>query len=205
MLTRRSALSIGVLAVVLWIAGFAISGAADNLSDSATDQQVLDWVQGNKTPLWLGFWVFALGCAVFIWFLSELRAGLGAGVLPNLFYAAGVGAALLAMLIPADAATAIQDKGHVTAASAGAMHHFGDLPFMAAEIALMASIAAFALHALRTAVVPRWWAYVTLVVALVLLIGPIGWAAFIFATPIWTIVTGWLVGSRADAPVVATA
>jgi hypothetical protein len=206
MVTRRSVFSIGLLAILLWIAGLAISSAADNLSDAATDQQVLTWVQANKTPIWLGFWVFAIGSVVFVWFLTEVRAALGAGTLPNLFYATGVGAALLSMLTPADAVTAIQDNGHITAAAAGAMHHFGDLPFMAAELALMGAFAAFGVHALRTRVVPRWWAYVTLFVALVLLVGPIGWAALIFGTPVWTAGTGWLFAARAEhAPTAAPA
>ena len=43
-----------------------------------------------------------------------------------------------------------------------------------------------------TGVVPRWWAIVSALVAVVLVIGPIGWAALIFGIPVWTLVTSVL-------------
>jgi hypothetical protein len=45
-----------------------------------------------------------------------------------------------------------------------------------------------------------------LIVAGVLVIGPIGWAAVIFATPIWTLATTWLLmRPRVSGPEVAPA
>jgi hypothetical protein len=63
----------------------------------------------------------------------------------------------------------------------------------------------FAVLVLRTAVCPRWWAYVSLAVAIVLVIGPIGWAALIFGTPIWALVTGVMLDRQAGAPATAPA
>ena len=57
----------------------------------------------------------------------------------------------------------------------------------------------FAVIALRTALFPRTWAYLSLLVAVVLLIGPIGWAGLIFGTPIWALDTGVLLDRRAGA------
>ena len=76
-----------------------------------------------------------------------------------------------------------------------------------AKLALVAVMVSFAVLVLRTAIVPRWWAYVSLLVGVVLVIGPIGWAALIFGTPIWALVTGFMldrkVGAPATAPVAA--
>jgi hypothetical protein len=199
MLLRRLPFTLAVVTVVLWIVGLAVGGLSDNLSDQASDQQVLDWVQGNKTPILLGFWIFVLGSLAFIWFLTELRARMpGGGTMATLFYSAGVGAAVLSMLITADSATAIDSRKDITPAAAGALHHVGDVAFMAAELTFMLALIAFAIYALQTAAFPRWWAYVSLLVAVVLLIGPIGWAALIFGTPIWTLVTGWFVSRRGE-------
>jgi hypothetical protein len=195
MLTRRSPFLIAVLAVVLWIAGLVIGSASDNLADNASDAATLDWVKGNSNSILLGAWVFALGCLAFLWFMGVLRGYLATaegapGTLSTIMFGASTAAAAFAMATTGDVASAIS-KDNITPATAGALHHLGDLFFVVAELALMATLFTFALLVLRTAVFPRWWAYVSLVVAVVLLIGPIGWAALIFGTPIWALVTGW--------------
>jgi hypothetical protein len=54
---------------------------------------------------------------------------------------------------------------------------------------------------LRTrAVLPRWLAWASLVVALTLLIAPVGWAALIFGFPIWVVIVSvllWMPGTTA--------
>jgi type IV secretory pathway TrbD component len=44
---------------------------------------------------------------------------------------------------------------------------------------------------------PRWWAAFSALVAVVLVIGPIGWAALIFGMPVWTLGTSLFVLLRA--------
>ena len=52
---------------------------------------------------------------------------------------------------------------------------------------------ASAILALRYAALPKWLGWFSILIGIVLLIGPIGWAAFIFATPIWTLIVSiWL-------------
>jgi hypothetical protein len=46
-----------------------------------------------------------------------------------------------------------------------------------------------------TASLPRWLAWVSLVVALALIILPIGWAALLFAFPLWVLVVSYLLWS----------
>jgi type IV secretory pathway TrbD component len=47
-------------------------------------------------------------------------------------------------------------------------------------------------------VLPRWWAGFSGLVAVVLIVGPIGWIGLIFGLPIWTLGTSLfvLLGSR---------
>ena len=205
MFGRRSALSVAVLAVVLWIAGLVIGGTSDNLSDKATDEQTLAWVHGNSGAILLGAWIFALGSLAFIWFVGLLRGHLveregGPGTVSTIMFAGAVVAAGFSILTTGDVASAI-NKDSVSSATAGALHHVGDLFFIGAELALALAMIGFAVVALRTGAFPRWWAYVTAVIAVVLLIGPIGWAALIFGTPIWVLVTAW---SMTRAPAAAS-
>ena len=58
---------------------------------------------------------------------------------------------------------------------------------------------ATALVALRHAALPRWLAWLSLIIGIVLLIGPIGWAALIFAFPIWILITSWVLWKPAVA------
>ena len=71
-------------------------------------------------------------------------------------------------------------------------HHLGDLFFVGAELSLIVLLASVAVLAFRVAAVPRWWGVFSGLIAVVLWIGPIGWAALIFGTPIWTLGTAIL-------------
>ena len=75
-----------------------------------------------------------------------------------------------------------------------------DMFFVAAELALIPFFVGTAIVALRTRVLPKWWAAFSILIAVVLLIGPIGWAALIFGTPLWLLGTGLIVGSKPRAP-----
>jgi len=74
-----------------------------------------------------------------------------------------------------------------------------DLFFVGAELAAILPVAAFAIVAWRTRVLPRWWAAFAGLVAVVLIVGPIGWLGLIFGVPLWTLGTSLfvLLGSRA--------
>jgi len=199
MRNRISLLVPAVLAVALWIVGMVVAqGTTDNISDGATDAQVLAWIQSNKNPVIMGGWLFMLGCVAFLWFAGVLRERLaaaegGAHTYADLAFGASVAVAVLGIGTQGDTAAAI-NAGDVSPATAGALHHVGDLFFMGAELALIAVLAATAVLGFRYGAVPRWWAAFGCVVAIVLVIGPIGWAALIFGTPIWTLGTCLLVG-----------
>ncbi len=212
MTNRMSLFLLGAVAVALWIAGLVTtSSLTTNLADKATDPQVYAWVQGNKNPIILGSWLFMAGCFVFVWLASLLRTRLAAAeggdrTAATVAYTAAVMMAVFGVLTQSDIVSGI-DADSITPASAGAYHHLGDLGFVGAELALTLFLGAVAVLAFRTAVLPRWWAVPTALVAVVAFIGPIGWAALIFGFPVWLLVTPWLVGrsSRGRAGAAATA
>jgi len=191
---RLSALVTGPLAVVLWVGGIVVGQRmADNLSNKATDAEVLAWVHDNKNLVIVGSWLFATGCIAFIWFAGILRTRLAAAetdehTLSTIAYGGAVAAGIFGIGTQADIASAI-NASDLTAATDRVFHHLGDLFFIGAEISLILPLAAVAILAFRTGVLPRWWAIFSALVAVVLWIGPIGWAALIFGTPIWVLGT----------------
>jgi hypothetical protein len=199
MKNRITLASAGIAAVVLWIVGLVTAESlTTNLSDKATDAQVLAWVQGNKNPILLGGWLFMIGCVVLVVFAGILRSRLAAAeggerTITRLAFTGAVMMALSGMIGQTDLVSAI-NADSISAASAGAFHRVGDIGFVGAELSLALFLGSVAVLAFRTAVLPRWWAALSLLVAIVALIGPIGWAALIWGFPVWLLVTPWLVG-----------
>jgi hypothetical protein len=85
------------------------------------------------------------------------------------------------------------NKDDIDASGAAVLHHFGDAFFLATEYTLPIFFFSSAIVALRYAALPKWLGWLSALIGIVLLIGPIGWAAMIFATPIWTLIVSiWL-------------
>ena len=200
---RLTALVTGPLAVAFWIAGLVVGkGMTDHLPSKATDPQVLAWLHANKNTVIVGGWLFMTGCLAFMWFAGVLRTRLAAAesdghTLSTIAYGGAVAAAVFGIGTQADLGDAI-NASDVSAATAGAFHHLGDLFFVGAEISLIAPMAAVAILAFRTGVVPRWWGVFSALIAVVLWIGPIGWAALLFGTPLWVLGTTFLLVRRPE-------
>jgi hypothetical protein len=201
MKSRTPLVVAAVVTVALWILGLVVGeGLPSNLADNASDAQVLAWVQGNANDIIVGAWLFMLGCVAFLVFAGLVRERLanvegGNHVLANIAFGGALATAILGIGTNADITSAI-NKNDTSPAAAAAFHHIGDLFFMGAEVMLIAFIGTASVLAWRTAVLPRWWAVFGMIVAVVLAIGPIGWAALIFGTPIWTLGTSLPVGRR---------
>jgi hypothetical protein len=207
---RISALAAAVLAVALWIVGLVVTQAlTTGLSDKATDAQVLAWVHGNKNPILMGSWLFMIGCIAFVWFAGVLRSRLAAAeagdrTLSTIAFAGAVMAAAFGIAGQSDIASAI-NADSVSAATAGTLHRGGDVMFVGSELSIVLLLGAVAVLAFRTAVVPRWWGIVGALIAVVALIGPIGWSALIFGLPVWTLVTAGLLARTPRTRAVTTA
>ena len=197
----------GALAVVLWIVGLVATNAmSDKIPHNPTDAQLLAWIQGNTNSILMGGWLWMLGCVSFVWFAAVLRARLataegGTTTYATLCFGGAVTGAAFGMLNVAGDVGAAIDKNDISAATAGTLHSSGDMFFVAAELAMILFFVGAAIVALRTGVLPKWWAYFAILIAVVLVIGPIGWAALIFGTPVWTLGTTWfLLRPQAQAP-----
>jgi hypothetical protein len=193
---RRWAL-VGPLTIALWVVGIILINRNGPAAHS-TSSQILAWYKSDSDMIGLGAWLFMLGCLGFVTFVSGLRVRLSgaagrASQLPMLALVGAAMAGLSGMLTAAvDLAGAI-DKNDIDPATAAAFHHSVDIFFVGAELAAILPFAAVAVLAWRTRVLPRWWAAFSGLVAVLLIIGPIGWLGLIFGVPIWTLGTSLFV------------
>jgi hypothetical protein len=200
-MNKRPLLLPAVLATILWIAGLVVTNSfSDKIPHHPTDGQLLAWVQGNTNSILLGGWLWMLGCVSFLWFAALLRARLaeaegGSSTYSTLAFAGATAATVLGMLVVAGDIGAAINKDSISAATAGMLHNGGDMFFVGAELTMILFFVGSAVVALRSGVLPTWWSIFAIVIAVVLVIGPIGWAALIFGTPVWILGTGLLVGS----------
>jgi protein-S-isoprenylcysteine O-methyltransferase Ste14 len=196
----------GVVAVILWVAGVFIAESGET-RDEETPEALLTWFTENETEIAAGEITFAFGVLFFLWFLGTVRAALAVREptqhLTAIFYGAGLLAGL-SMIV--QAALLVQpyfmEDDTLSADTAQALSTISDALFGAVELTLAVSVLAAGLAFLRTGVLPKWLGWASLVLAVILLIIPIGWAGVIFLMPLWVLVSSVLLFLRpADGPV----
>ena len=192
----------GPLTVALWIVGLALL-TSHQPGDHASGSDILAWYKAHTDTILLGGWLFMIGCVGFVTFVAGLRRRLGEAA--QLAVAGAAIAALSGMLMAAVDVAGGLDKKDIVPATAATFHHAVDIFFISAELAAILPVAAVAIVAWRTRALPRWWAAFSGLVAVVLIIGPIGWIALIFGLPVWTLGTSLIVLlRRSDARVRTT-
>jgi hypothetical protein len=180
----------GVVAVVLWIVGIVIAGGIENKDTGA---EILAQYNSDGNQILAAGLIWLIGTAFFIWFLGSLRSRLAAaeGANPHftaIAFAGGIVASVFLMLIPTANMVGVDQKEDLNASAALAIHNIGDIFWIGLLYTAPVLLAGTAVVALRTgAVLPRWLAWVTLVMALVMLVPVVGWAAISFAFPIWVL------------------
>ncbi len=194
----------GIIAVVLWVVGAMIL-FSDEPESGASPEEIAAHFADNDGKLLIGAFLFMLGAASFLWFVGTLRAAIasregGVGRLAGIVFAGGVatGSMLFGMVAPT-AAAALQAQNDDRAASpqaADALANLGDGFFVAAEVAAIILVLATALAVLGTGVLPRWMAWVSLLLAVWLVIAPIGWLGLLFGFPLWTLLVSVLLLRR---------
>jgi hypothetical protein len=211
---RNSARVTAVLAIALWVVGIVFDTAMPStIPHHPTDAQLLVWLHRNHNWTIAGGWLFMTGCMMFLWFAGLVRARLAAAegevhTFSTIAFAGAIAAAVFGMGTQVEIGGAI-NSSELSAATAGAFHHLGDAFFLGAEMSMIVFLAGVTVVGVRQAVLPRLWVYFGALVAVVLWIGPIGWAALIFGMPIWMLGTSWLLYSprrerRAAVPATAT-
>jgi hypothetical protein len=199
---ERLATLSGALAVPFWIVGVILISTQAKGSDGP---KILASYNNHHNGILFGGLVWSLGVLLFIWFLGSLRSHYvlaegGTGRLASLAWGGGLIAATFGLLIPSADEVGALDRDHIDASGAAVLHHLSDAFFIGAEYALPIFFFASAMLSLRHATLPKWLGWVSVLIGIVLLIGPIGWAALIFATPIWTLIVSILLYTRAEQP-----
>jgi hypothetical protein len=206
---ERLAALAGVVAVALWVIGILIQESSNLPGDEATGDEVLAWFSNEGNTILAGGFVFMLGALFFFIFLAALRVRLleaegPVGFLTALVFGAGIAAGLSLLMLPApDMSGALSDE-ELTGDAALAVNSLGDMFFIGAELASALLLVAAGLLFIRTRVLPVWLGWASLVVALWLLIPPIGWAGLLLGVPLWTVLVSVLLWMRpAGEPVAA--
>jgi len=166
----------GIIFVVLMVTGtFFVADVPD-----APQQQIADYLadSGNHTRNIIGAYMWVLGALAFLWFLTRLRSVLRAaqgGILPNVGFGAGVIYSAL-MMASGVAFAAVAYAVGLRDAPVSNPDLVRVLPQMAWMILLLGAGFAGILLVLtactvsfQTGVLPRWLAWLGIVVAIVLL------------------------------------
>jgi len=204
----------GLVAVVLWGLGVAVIGGGHvGLPGGVPEEdadEVLAHFRGSEDAVVSGGWLFMLGSLAFLWFVGVLRARLvaaegGVGTFSSIAFAGGVVTGAFVLGMPAGGVVAALGADHLGAPEAAALNALEAAFFIGAELSAILLLVAAAVVVLRTAALPRWWAVASIVLAVWLVIGPIGWLGLLVGFPVWTAITSLMLlwtetGSSATSP-----
>ena len=170
----------GIIFVVLMFVGTFF--VADVPDPDAAQQQLATYLadSGNHTRNLIGAYIWVVGALAFLWFVTGLRSVLrraeaGAGTLSNLVFGAGVIYSAL-MMASAVAFAALAYAVGLRGATVSDPDFVRVLPQMAWMILLLGAgfaglllVLTASILSLQTGVLPRWLAWLGVVVAIVLL------------------------------------
>jgi hypothetical protein len=191
----------GVAAVAFWVIGILIQESSSIPDDEGNATQVAQWYLDESNSILASGFIFMLGVLFFFLFLGALRVRLleaegQVGFLTAITYAAGIVTGLCLLLLPtADMAAALAEED-ISGDAVLALHNLGDMFFIGAELGAALLVAVAGLLVFQTRVLPVWLGWASLVLALWLLIPPVGWAGLLLGFPLWTILVGVLLWLR---------
>jgi hypothetical protein len=183
----------GVVAVALWIIGVFVLESVS--PDGESGEEILAYFDDEDTSIFAGAFLIALGTAFFLWFVGILRAALYAaegppGRLTAVAFAGAVGKAVFDMGLAGAAAAgalAADEADELSPEGAQALFFIDDAFFIGAEFMGVVFMAASGATILATRALPVWLGWLALVIALGLLVVPIGWAFLLFGVPLWVL------------------
>ena len=202
---ERFGLLAGGLAGVLWVVSVFLLEGAGNPSGPDSGAEIVDFYRDNRAAILIGATLHGLGGFLFLWFVASLRAVLGTLAAPAWLTAATViggtaGGALMLGMMGGQSTGATTDADVLTPDAAIVFWRLAHTFFIAAELALAVFVGAVAILALRRVVLTRWLGWFGLVVTILLLIPPIGWAALLFLLPIWLVAVSVVLWRREPLP-----
>ena len=199
----------GAAAVVLFLLGALVHDViGDTPGSDAPAQEFATYYQEEDGSIWGASVLIFVGLALFLWFVGTLRAALqsiegGVGRLAATAQAGGVATAVLIFAgfgTQVSAAILVSEREpSIDPEVAVGFWFVGDGIIVGSFYAAAVLLAASGLLFLRSrALVPRWFAWVTVVIALLLLVPWINWIAF-FAFAIWVILASVFLRQRTAA------
>jgi hypothetical protein len=183
----------GIVAVAFWVAGvLVLQGPADQPDQDASPARALEFFKEEEGAILLGTFLFMVGTLFFLWFLGLLRTRLiafesGSHRLTGIVFAGAVATAVSLLVMPAVHAAGAINNENLSADAAQVYLGINVAFFYAAELSAAVFLLAFGLVSLATGAFPRWLAWASLLIAVWLVIPPIGWAALLWAFPLWLI------------------
>ena len=200
----------GIAAVVCWAIGFIVlAGPADQPDTDAGALRALQYFKEEDAAILIGTFVFMIGALFFLWFLGLVRARLyvaegGTRRVTGIAFAAGVATGVSLLLMGGTQAAGAINNDRLTPSAAQVYLGIGDGFFYAAELSAALFLLAVGLVTVSRGAFPRWLGWASFVVAVWLLIPPIGWAALIFAFPLWLVAASVITFRSKEVPVSIT-
>ena len=195
----------GVVFIAILIISFIFGGEPPDADEEAAE--IVEHYVDDKDSIMVGAFLSAVAAIPLIFFANYLRAVFhGTRAAATILVGAAivaVGAAFDATLTFAMAETA----DDIPPESIQTLQALWDNDFMPFMVGMAVFLASVGVSILRTAVLPKWLGWVTLVIFLISVAGPIGFVAFpltgllVLALSIWLTVRA----RRADVPPSATA
>ena len=186
--------------MALWILGTFLL-EKDDRPDGKDTAAFVAWVEKNDTALVAGAIVFGFGVVFFLWMVGSLRSALlaaegGTGRLAQLAFGSGVATSVCLMALYLPHAQAGFDHANISDTSIDALVHVGDAFFAGVELFSIPLLLATGLATLRHGPLPRWYGWVSVLLALLLAIPPIGWLGVFLGLPLWVLLTSVLLFRR---------
>jgi hypothetical protein len=185
--------------LLLFIATGLLLGG--EIKDDLAGTKVIDEVLDQKDGAIVAAFLAAPSAAFLLFFAARLRSLLGdsAGAARHLLQYGAVlfaSAIVFGAVIMLGMISAADNKQAETAQALNVLNSVSWIP-MVAGIAVF--LIGAGLSVLRTGVLPTWMGWIALVVGVVSMIGPGGFAGY-FVAPLWVGVAGIMLAIRKDAP-----
>ena len=202
----------GIGFVVLWIVGFFLA-VTDSPDFAARPAENLEYYVDNKGSIIGGVIASALALVLLVWFLGCIRAamvraeggdarvaatGFAGGII-------GVGLEMTAMAMFIMPALRLDERDKLSLESATTFTDLGNITYgFAAPLGFGVLFFAIAVLGFRHGAVPKWWAVITAVLGIVMIVPFVSWSVG-FVLPIWVIVMTILLLRSQRAPVASAA
>ena len=198
---ERFALLGGALAAVLWVVSLLVLEGAGNPAGPSGGEEIVSFYRDKRVAILIASTLHVLGGFFFLWFIAALRPVLDASGAPSwlttaMLVGGTAGATSLLGMTGGQSTGATTDVELLTPDTAIVFWRIAHVFFIAAEVSLGVFLGALSILALRRLVLPRWLGWFGVVVTVLLLIPPIGWAAVLILVPVWLIAASVLLWRR---------